>query len=53
MWTEILMLGRREFFEGLGDKYVMDLQEFLHEKLPKLIVVALFSAGCWCGSCGW
>ena len=37
------MLGRREFFEGLGNKYVMDLQEFLHERLPKLIVVALLS----------
>jgi small-conductance mechanosensitive channel len=43
MWTELLILGRREFFEGLGNKYVMDLQEFLHEKLPKLIVVALLS----------
>jgi small-conductance mechanosensitive channel len=43
MWIEILMLGRREFFEGLGDKYVMDLQEFLHEKLPKLILVAVLS----------
>src|ERR1700733_10476129 len=43
MWTELLMLGRREFFEGLGNKYVMDLQEFLHERLPKLIVVALLS----------
>jgi small-conductance mechanosensitive channel len=43
MWIEMLVLGRREFFEGLGDKYVMDLQEFLHEKLPKLIAVALLS----------
>lgn len=41
MWTELLILGRREFFEGLWDKYAMDLQDFLHEKLPKLIVVAL------------
>lgn len=45
MWTELLIVGRREFFEGLGDKYVLDLQEFLHEKLPKLIFVALLSWG--------
>jgi small conductance mechanosensitive channel len=45
MWTELMMVGRREFFHGLGDKYVLDLQDFLHEKLPKLIVVALFSWG--------
>ncbi len=43
MWNELLILGRHEFFEGLRDKYVLDLQDFLHEKLPKLIVVALFS----------
>jgi len=43
MWTELLILGRQAFFEGLRDKYLMDLQDFLHEKLPKLIVVALFS----------
>lgn len=43
MWTEILILGRREFFAGLGDKYLLDLQDFLHEKLPKLIFVALAS----------
>jgi small-conductance mechanosensitive channel len=43
MWTELLILGRQEFFEGLRDKYLLDLQDFLHEKLPKLIVVALFS----------
>ncbi len=43
MWNELLILGRREFFEGLRDKYVVDLQDFLHEKLPKLIVVALVS----------
>ncbi|MGB9029447.1 MAG: mechanosensitive ion channel family protein [Acidobacteriaceae bacterium] len=43
MGIEILMLGRRAFFEGLGDKYLMDLQEFLHEKLPKLLLVALIS----------
>src|ERR1700728_2248887 len=43
MWTELLMVGRRQFFEQLGDKYVMDLQEFLHDKLPKLLIVALIS----------
>jgi len=43
MWTEWIMIGRRQFFEGLGDKYVADLQEFLHDKLPKLIFIALFS----------
>src|SRR5579872_4529395 len=43
MWTELLFLGRREFFEGLGDKYVLDLQDFLHDKLPKLIFVALLA----------
>ena len=43
MWNELLIVGRREFFEGLRDKYVVDLQDFLHEKLPKLIVVALVS----------
>lgn len=43
MWTELLILGRREFFAGLWDKYVLDLQDFLHEKLPRLLVVALIS----------
>ena len=43
MWTELLIVGRRQFFEQLGDKYVMDLQEFLHDKLPKLLIVALIS----------
>ena len=38
-----MILGRREFFEGLGDKYLLDLQDFLHDKLPKLIGVALIS----------
>jgi moderate conductance mechanosensitive channel len=38
-----LYIGRREFFAGLGDKYVLDLQDFLHDKLPKLIAVALIS----------
>jgi moderate conductance mechanosensitive channel len=43
MWTALMVLGRREFFRGLGDKYLLDLQEFLHLKLPKLIGVAVMS----------
>lgn len=31
------------FFEVLGDKYVTDFQDFLHEKLPKIIAVALIA----------
>lgn len=31
------------FFEVLGDKYVVDFQDFLHEKLPKIIAVALIA----------
>jgi moderate conductance mechanosensitive channel len=43
MWTELLILGRQEFFEGLREKYVLDLQDFLHDKLPKLLFIALLS----------
>jgi moderate conductance mechanosensitive channel len=43
MWTALLIVGRREFFEGLREKYVLDLQDFLHDKLPKLLFVALLS----------
>ncbi|MGA7523696.1 MAG: mechanosensitive ion channel family protein [Acidobacteriaceae bacterium] len=43
MWTELMLVGRREFFVSLGDKYVLDLQDFLHDKLPKLIGVALLA----------
>jgi small conductance mechanosensitive channel len=43
MWTELLFVGRREFFVTLGDKYLLDLQDFLHDKLPKLIAVALIA----------
>jgi moderate conductance mechanosensitive channel len=43
MWNLMAMVGRHEFFEGLGDKYLGDLQEFLHEKLPKLLGVAVLS----------
>jgi small-conductance mechanosensitive channel len=31
------------FFAVLGDKYVSDLQDFLHDKLPKIIAVALIA----------
>lgn len=44
MWTELLILGHREFFAGLWDKYVLDLQDFLHDKLERLVGVALL---CW------
>jgi small conductance mechanosensitive channel len=43
MWTEFLFVGRREFFVTLGDKYLVDLQDFLHDKLPKLIAVGLIA----------
>lgn len=36
----LVIPGPREFFQGLGAKYLADLQDFLHE-LPKLIWVAL------------
>ena len=36
-----MWIGRREFFAGLGDKYVLDLQDFLHDKLERLLGVAL------------
>jgi len=44
MCTELLILGRQAFVQGLWDKYVQDLQDFLHEKLERLIGVALL---CW------
>lgn len=31
------------FFEVLGDKYVTDFQDFLHDKLPKIVAVALIA----------
>jgi small-conductance mechanosensitive channel len=43
MWTELMVVGRQEFFAGLKDKYVLDLQDFLHDKLPKLLIVAVIS----------
>jgi moderate conductance mechanosensitive channel len=41
MWMQGAVLGRRAFFESLGDKYLVDLQDFLHDKLEHLIGVAL------------
>jgi moderate conductance mechanosensitive channel len=41
MWTALMLIGRHEFFQGLGDKYLVDLQDFLHDKLEHLIGVAL------------
>jgi small conductance mechanosensitive channel len=42
MWTELLVFaGHRAFFDALEDKYTIDLQDFLHDKLPKLIGVAV------------
>src|SRR5579875_2415467 len=43
MWTTLLLEGRREFFASLGDKYLLDLQDFLHDKLPKLLGVAVIA----------
>ncbi|MGB7135751.1 MAG: mechanosensitive ion channel family protein [Acidobacteriaceae bacterium] len=43
MWNELLFLGWNWFFAGLRDKYVLDLQDFLHDKLPKLIGVAVIA----------
>jgi moderate conductance mechanosensitive channel len=43
MWIVLAFIGRREFFAGLGDKYLADLQDFLHVKLPKLIGVAVLA----------
>lgn len=44
MWTEVTGLLRGPgFFVVLGDKYVGDLQNFLHDKLPKLIGVGLLA----------
>jgi moderate conductance mechanosensitive channel len=41
MGTVLTFIGRREFFETLGNKYLVDLQDFLHDKLEHLIGVAL------------
>ena len=44
MRTLLLMAGGQEFFTGLWAKYALDLQDFLHEKLERLVGVALL---CW------
>ncbi len=44
MWTALLILGRGTFFSELWDKYALDLQDFLHAKLERLIGLALL---CW------
>jgi moderate conductance mechanosensitive channel len=43
MGIALALIGRHEFFAGLGEKYLLDLQDFLHEKLPKLIGVAVMA----------
>lgn len=40
----LLIAGGRLFFEELWGKYVLDLQDFLHDKLERLIGLALL---CW------
>ena len=40
----LIFLGGREFFQGVWEKYVLDFQDFLHEKLERLVGVALL---CW------
>lgn len=44
MWNELMFVSVRAFFQELGQKYVVDLQDFLHEKLERLIGLALL---CW------
>ncbi|HVT96993.1 MAG TPA: mechanosensitive ion channel family protein [Acidobacteriaceae bacterium] len=39
-----LIAGARQFFTGVWDKYDLDLQDFLHDKLERLVGVALL---CW------
>jgi len=43
MWTELLLVGHRELLAGLGDRYRGDLLDFLDDKLPKLLGVALIA----------
>jgi len=43
MWTPLLIVSRQEFLGRLGDKYFTDLLDFLDEKLPKLIGVAVIA----------
>jgi small conductance mechanosensitive channel len=41
MTSLLAFIGPHEFFSSLEDKYLDDLQDFLHDKLPKLIAVAI------------
>lgn len=43
MWNELIFVGVRPFFQELGQKYLLDLQDFLHLKLPRLIGVAIIA----------
>lgn len=43
MWTELLFAGRQDFLARLGEKYFADLLDFMDDKLPKLIGVALIA----------
>jgi small-conductance mechanosensitive channel len=44
MWIGLIAdLGRVGFFQELGQKYYLDFQDFLHEKLPKLLGVAILA----------
>jgi moderate conductance mechanosensitive channel len=43
MWSELLFAGRRELLTSLGERYRGDLLDFMDDKLPKLIGVALIA----------
>jgi moderate conductance mechanosensitive channel len=44
MLNSLMGLGAEPgFLQGLGEKYVTDFQDFLHEKLPKIVAVALIA----------
>lgn len=35
--------GTRAFFRTIGDKWIVDLQNFIHESLPKIVVIVIFA----------
>jgi moderate conductance mechanosensitive channel len=35
--------GVRAFFKTIDDKWITDLQEFIHEALPKIVVIVIFA----------
>lgn len=35
--------GLRTFFKTIDDKWIADLQEFIHQALPKIVVVVIFA----------